>query len=227
MALTPRSRTPWLRTSRNPMSRSDLTARATSGVTCCAQLTCVWTARSTPRSLALAARRSRPSRTSSCRKCCGMPIRPLVARRMSRMFSMSSSCAHERLEPLDGKVRHVAAGDDHVPNLRRPAQVVEHGVPPFLLLDLELVLQELRRVVADEVHARAVAAVLRARAEQLGEHLGGVAVGEALDGPHVGLVQRVARRHRVVRPLGVAVGEGRRHVPANTVAAEVLDRPSC
>ena len=35
--------------------------------------------------------RANAARTSSCRKCCGMPMRPLVAMRMSRMFSMSSS----------------------------------------------------------------------------------------------------------------------------------------
>ena len=45
----------------------------------------------TPRARALVATRSMPARTSSCSQCCGSPIRALVASRMSRMFSISSS----------------------------------------------------------------------------------------------------------------------------------------
>src|SRR5213592_1755008 len=48
----PRSRTPWFRTSRYPMASSARTAFPTSGVTCCAALTCVWRATSTSRSRA-------------------------------------------------------------------------------------------------------------------------------------------------------------------------------
>src|SRR3712207_7872921 len=41
------------------------------------------------------------------------------------------------------------------------------------------------RRVAHQVHPRAVPAVLRAGRQQLRQHLGGVAVGQALDGPHL------------------------------------------
>jgi hypothetical protein len=101
---------------------------------------------------------------------------PFVAMRMSRMFSMSISSNSHVLEPLDRDVGHVAAGHDDVADLRACAQVVEHRVPAVVLLHLELVLQDLQRVVADQVHPRAVAAVLRARGDQLGEHLGRVAM---------------------------------------------------
>ena len=76
------------------------------------------------------------------------------------------------------------------------------------------------RGVADEVHARAVAAVLRAGRQQLGEHLGRVAVGEPLGHPHVVLVQRVAGGVRVRGPVGTAVAEDRDHVLADRVGVE-------
>jgi hypothetical protein len=44
---------------------------------------------STPRAFAREAIRSAASFTSSWRKCCGIPMRPFVASRMSRTFSMS------------------------------------------------------------------------------------------------------------------------------------------
>ncbi len=125
------------------------------------------------------------------------------------------------LEALDRHVSHVAARNHDVADGRRSPQVLEHRVPALVLLHLEPVLQDLERVVADQVHARAVAAVLRARRDQLGEHLGRVSVREALDRPHVGLVQRVARRHRVGGELGVAVRERRRHVAAHGVAPQI------
>ena len=74
--------------------------------------------------------------------------------------------------------------------------------------------------VADQVHAGAVAAVLRAGRQQLGEHLGGVAVGEPLGHPHVVLVQRVAGGVRVRGPVGAPVGEHREHVVAHRVGVE-------
>ena len=198
------------------MSSTMRAASPTSGVTCCAQFTWVCTAMSTPRSSAVSPIRANAAFTSSCRKCWGMPIRPLVARRMSRMFSMSRSFITKLLEPLDRHVGHVAARHDDVAHLRGLPQVVEHHVPALVLLHLELVLEHLQGVVADEVHARAVTAVLRARRDQLGEHLRGVAVGETLDRPHVGLVQRVARCHRVRSPIrprrSLSAG---RHVPAH------------
>ncbi len=83
-------------------------------------------------------------------------------------------------------------------------------------------LLDLGRGVANEVHAGAVAAVLGARRHELGQHLGGVAVGQALDHPHLGLVQRVALGVRVARPLRVAVGADRHHVAAHRVGEERL-----
>ncbi len=74
--------------------------------------------------------------------------------------------------------------------------------------------------VADEVHARAVAAVLRAGRQQLGQHLGRVAVGEPLGRPHVVLVQRVAGGVRVRGPVGAPVGEDREHVHAHRVGVQ-------
>ena len=91
MSLTPCSSTPWLRTSRMPVSSMAWAARATSGVTDWAAFTWVWIAMLTPRSCALAASRSMPARTSSASQCCGSPISALVASRMSRMLPMSSS----------------------------------------------------------------------------------------------------------------------------------------
>ena len=92
--------------------------------------------------------------------------------------------------------------------------------------------------VADEVHPGAVAAVLRAGRQQLGQHLRGVAVGEPLGDPHVVLVQRVAGGVRVGRPVGTAVAEHRDHVVPDRVGVERvghrararrhrLRRPSC
>src|ERR1044071_4151507 len=85
VALTPRMRTPWLRTSRTPTSRAVWAALATSGVRDWAWLTWVWMARLTPRRAAVRATRSRPSTTVGCSQCWGSPARGLVARRMARM----------------------------------------------------------------------------------------------------------------------------------------------
>ena len=76
--------------------------------------------------------------------------------------------------------------------------------------------------VADQVHPGAVAAVLRTGRQQLGQHLGGVAVGQPLGGPHVVLVQRVAGGVRVRGPVGAPVGEHRDHVVADRVGVERL-----
>jgi hypothetical protein len=125
------------------------------------------------------------------------------------------------LEPLDRDVGHVAARDDHVAHARGPAQVVEHRVPALVLLHLELVLQYLGRVVADEIHAGAVPAVLRARGDQLRQHLGRVPVCEPFDGPHVRFVQGIASGHRVRRELLVPVRQRRGHVAPNGVGPQV------
>ena len=91
---------------------------------------------------------------------------------------------------------------------------------PVVGLERELQLLHLRGGVADQVHPRAVAAVLRAGRQDLREHLGGVAVREALDGPHVVLVQGVAAGEGVRGPLDEPVAEDRQHVAADRVGAE-------
>ena len=114
---------------------------------------------------------------------------------MSRMLGMSSSGRDEGLQRLDGQVGHVAAGDHHVAHARAcgaGSRGSARSAPG--LRDLEAVLLHLGHVVAHQVHAGAVAAVLRAGGEHLRQHLGRVAVGQALDRPHVGLVQAVAGR---------------------------------
>ena len=161
-----------------------------------------------------------PSTTSCCSQCCGSPISALVASRMSRMFSISSSSVEERLEPRPRHVRHVAAGDHDVAHARRTAQVVEHVAEPVVGLADELQLVDHGGRVADEVHPRAVPAVLRAGRQQLGQHLGRVAVGQALGRPHVVLVERVAGGVRVRGPVGTAVAEDREHVAADRVGVE-------
>ena len=54
-------------------------------------MACVCIAIDTPRARATVATRVIPARTSSCSQCCGSPISALVASRMSRMFSISST----------------------------------------------------------------------------------------------------------------------------------------
>ncbi len=128
----------------------------------------------------------------------------------------------ERLEPGPRHVGHVAAGDHDVAHRRRTPQVVEHVAEPVVRLADELQLVDDRGGVADQVHPGAVAAVLRAGRQQLGQHLGGVAVGESLGGPHVVLVERVAGGVGVRRPVGAAVAQHRDHVVADRVGVERL-----
>ena len=75
----------------SPASSIERLALATSGVTELAWLTCVWMATWTPRRRATVAMRPTPSMTSSASQCCGSPMSALVARRMSRIDSISSS----------------------------------------------------------------------------------------------------------------------------------------
>ena len=180
----------------------------------------------TPRERAVRATRPTPSTTSGCSQCWGRPASALVASRMSRMLSISSSRVEEVLEPRPRHVRHVAAGDHDVAHLRGAAEVAHHRVEPVDRLEVELQLLDRRGGVADQVHPGAVAAVLRAGRQQLGEHLGRVAVGEPLGHPHVVLVQRVAGGVRVRGPVGAPVGEDRDHVAAHRVGVErVGERP--
>ena len=83
-------------------------------------------------------------------------------------------------------------------------------------------LLHLRDVVAHQIHAGAVAAVLGTGGEHLRQHLGRVAVGQPLHDPHVRLVQAVAAGARVVGPVGAAVLEGGQHVPANRAVPQVV-----
>ena len=136
------------------------------------------------------------------------------------MFGMSRSWL-TKLQLADGHVGHVAARDHDVTHGGRLAQVLEHLVPALGLGDGELELLHLGHVVAHQVHAGAVTAVLRAGREQLGEHLGGVAVGQPFHLPHLCLVQRVTRGHRVVGPRRVPVVEGGQHVVPQRVVPEI------
>jgi hypothetical protein len=127
---------------------------------------------------------------------------------------------HEGLQPGPGQVGHVPAGDHHIPYPGCRLQVGDHGREPVVPRQAELVLADHRGRVADQIHPGAVAAVLRAGGQHLGQHLGRVAVGEALDRPHLGFVQRVPGRVRVGRPVGPPVAEYRQHVPAHRVGVE-------
>ena len=97
--------------------------------------------------------------------------------------------ADERLQPGPGQVGHIPAGHDHVPHSGRGPQVVDHGGEPLGRGQPELELARRRGGVADQVHPGAVAAVLRAGGQHLGEHLGRVPVGQPFHRPHLRLVQ--------------------------------------
>ena len=127
---------------------------------------------------------------------------------------------HERLELAPRHVGHVATGDDDVAHPGVLAEVVDHVVVAVHGLEVELELGDLRGGVADEVHPRAVPAVLRAGRQQLGEHLGRIAVRQSLGDPHVVLVERVAGRVGVRAPVGTSVREHRQHVAADRVRVE-------
>src|SRR6266511_2406027 len=242
LVFTPRSSTPWLRTSRKPISSSLRTALPTSGVSWLAWLTWVCTARSTSRRAAFAARSSRPRRTSSCRKCWGMPIRPLVARRMSRMLSMSMSCDTKSLSTRIGRLA-ISPPDtttSRTEGVRRrysricsyrlgPQVPLVHGVEhlrrdqhrhrgPLGLVALDRGEQVLGQQVAER--GLELAQVLdRMGALPLGRlPLGGVDAGVAGQAPPVGLDPRMLERVRERLLDGVrarnARGErtGMRHV---------------
>ena len=128
-------------------------------------------------------------------------------------------------EGLQARPRHVgdiATRDDHIAYAGRAAKVVEHLGQSCVGLGEELQLLDLGRGVSDEVHARAVTAVLRTCRQELGQHLGRVAVRESFDRPHLVLVQGVARRVGVARPVGAPVSEHREHVATDGVGVERL-----
>ena len=211
-----------MRTSRNPSSSRALAARATSGVIWRAWFAWVCRARLTPRDLAFAASRPSPSWTSSRRKCCGSAARLLEARRMSRTCGTSSTSETNSssrtigtfaMSPPDTSTSRISG---------RRADVVEHRRAPLALANCESILHDLLRALSDEIHPRAVPAVLRARGHELDEHLRGIAVRQALDGPHVPLVQAVATGPRMARKLRVALRVGREHVAPDGVFPEAL-----
>ena len=199
-----------------------MAARATEGVTDWALLTCVWMASETPRERALA-----ETRPDALDDVVGEPVLRQAHEGLRREPDVADALdvqelVEERLEVLPRHVGDVTAGDDDVAHDGGGAQVVEHRGVTGDRLEVELQLGDLWRGVADEVHARAVAAVLRARRQQLGQHLGGVAVRQALGHPHVVLVEGVARGVGVRRPVGAPVGEDREHVVADRVGVEGL-----
>ena len=128
----------------------------------------------------------------------------------------------EGLEPGPRQVGHIAAGDHHVPHPGRSLQVTDHGGQPVVPRHAELVLADGGGRVAHQVHPRAVAAVLGTRGQYLGEDLGGVAMGEAFDRPHLGLMERVPGGVGMGGPVGAAVAEDRDHVTADRVGVERL-----
>ena len=127
----------------------------------------------------------------------------------------------ERLQLGDVEIGDVAARDDHVAHRRGPPEVVEDLRVPVLLRHGELELVHLGHVIADQVHPGAVPAVLRAGGQELGEHLRGVAVGQSLHHPHVGLVQAVAGGAGVIGPVGPAIRQRGCHVPAHRIPPQV------
>ena len=194
-ALTPSSSTPWLRTSRRPASSI---ARGRLGHDRRDGVGVVGVGVHRERDAARARGRGDPASTPSTH----VGLQP-VLRQADQGLGGEPDVAdvvdlehrrEERLEARPRHVGHVAAGDHDVAHRRRTTQVVDHVAEPVVRLAGELELVDDRGRVADEVHAGAVAAVLRAGRQQLGQHLGGVAVGEALGRPHVVLVQRVAGR---------------------------------
>ena len=222
VALTPRISTPWLRTSRTPASSRARAASATSGVTDATWLACVCTARLTDR----AARRARHPRHAGAH----LRLEPVLRQADDRLGGQPDVAdrlhlqqpEQERLQPGPGHVGDVAAGDHHVAHARRALEVVQHRLLAVRRPQGQPGLGDLRRGGADQVHAGAVPAVLRARGHQLGQRLGRVPAGEALHHPHVRLVQRVALGVRVARPVRVPVGGHRQQVAPDRVGQEGL-----
>ena len=136
------------------------------------------------------------------------------------MLSMSSSADDERLQRLDGQVGHVAAGDDHVAHARASGAGSRGSARSRSAgFERELVLVDLRASVADQVHAGAVAAVLRAGGEQLGQHLRGVAVGQPLHRPTCPPRAGSRAWRAGGGPVGPPVARRGQHVPADRVGS--------
>ena len=192
VAFTPRINTPWLRTSRSPASSSARAAAATSGVTDCTWLMWVCSARLTPRAAATCATRLTPSTTFACSQCCGSAASAFVAKRISRMVSISSNCMTNDSSRGQGTFA-TSPPDTTTSRTRRcGAQVVQHSVLPVGRVQGQPGLADRWCGIADQIHPRAVTAILRAGRHQFGEYLGRVSMGQPFHHPHVALVQRIS-----------------------------------
>ena len=98
----------------------------------------------------------------------------------------------KRFQPRPGDVRHIPAGHDDITHRRCGAQVVQHSVLPVGRLQGQPGLADRWCGIADQIHPRAVPAILRAGREHFGEDLGRVSMGQPLHHPHLALVQRVS-----------------------------------
>jgi len=121
-----------------------------------------------------------------------------------------------------GRLAMSPARDHHVPDHRGPAKVLEDQLQPLALLEMEATLLDVGHVVADQVHPGAVPAVLGARGQQFGQHLGGVPVRQPFDGPHVRFVQAVPLGLGMVGPDRMPVGLGGQHVQADRILPQVV-----
>ena len=99
-----------------------------------------------------------------------------------------AQAAQDRLEQLRRERQAVAAGDEHVADLRRPAQVLE--------LRLVVAAVEVLGRVADDPRPRAVAAVARALGRDQHQDAVRVAVDEARDRRVAVLGERVLHHRR-------------------------------
>ncbi len=128
----------------------------------------------------------------------------------------------KRFQRGDGRVGDISATDDDVAHRWRDAEIIEHLLIAIFLRNLEFQLYHLGHVVANQVHARAVAAILRTSGEQLRKHLGGITMGQTFHGPHVGFVERVAAGLGMARPFRMTVIKRGEHVAAHRVVPQVL-----
>ncbi len=130
--------------------------------------------------------------------------------------------ADEMLQLANRYIGDIPSGNHHVANRGRPAKIVQNLVVTFLGRRLKTGLLHLGHIVADQIHPRAVAAVLGTGGQQLRQDLGRVPMGEPFDHPHVRLMQTVSAGLGMTGPLAHPVAEGRQHVAAQWVAPKVL-----
>jgi hypothetical protein len=111
--------------SRKPAFSSASAAFCTSGVSCRAWFTWVWSASCVPRSKAFFASRVSPSSDLRLEEVLRQPHEALRGQPDVPDVLDVQQLRDEALERLDGQVGHVAAGDDHVADARGAAEVVE------------------------------------------------------------------------------------------------------